>query len=164
MEPLAYLLYLAQESLRLYWAALAFNILVFALWVWNGRTVIPLDRGLHLGGGRVLGDSRDYGGLFLAVVIGTVGAAATQSTVPLLSAVGAQAGTVLESFFKRRLGYAEGRNVIVLDEVDIILGATAFLLPATPVRLDVFAFALASTFAGHRLLGGLAHRTADAIA
>jgi hypothetical protein len=112
---------------------------------------MPLDFGMKLGGRRVFGDSRDFEGVFLAFVIGVCGVVATSSYLPFFAALGANFGTLCESFIKRRLGYRCGQHMWVIDETDIMLGATVFLLPIIQIRADVFVFAFLATFTGHYL-------------
>jgi len=151
MDWPAYLSILLQEAVKLYWPAVVYNLLVYYTWLWNRKSNIPLDFNLNFRGVRLIGDSRGAAGLILSVIIGVFGVAITNTYLPLYSAVGAETGTIIESFIKRRLGYKRGQHLIFLDEWDSILGATIFLMLATTIRLDVFLFTLAATFTGHYL-------------
>jgi hypothetical protein len=146
MELHAYLFFLSQESLRLYWPAFLFNIAIYFIYLWCNKLLIPLDANIYFFGRRALGDTRGVDGIMLSMIIGAGGIFITNSYLPFFSAVGANFGTVCESFLKRRLGFQYGQNVLFLDETDIILGATIFMLPVVNLRLDVFIFALFGTF------------------
>jgi hypothetical protein len=155
MDWSVYLSTLIQEAVKLYWPAVVYNLLVYYTWLWNEKSNIPLDFNLTLRGVRLVGDSRGAAGLILSIVIGVFGVVLTNTFLPLYSAVGAEAGTIAESFVKRRLGYKRGQHLIFLDEWDSILGATIFLTLATTIRLDVFLFTLTATFIGHNLFNKL---------
>jgi hypothetical protein len=149
MDLLAYFCTLLQEAIRLYWPALAFNALVYFLWLLNERVDLPFDFKLSIGKTRIIGDSRGFIGGVLALLIGVLGSVLTQTTLPLYASLGAEFGAIAESFVKRRLGVRQGSHLLFVDESDTLIGATLFLLLATEIPLDVFLFALSFTFAGH---------------
>ncbi|MBM3308971.1 MAG: CDP-archaeol synthase [Candidatus Altiarchaeales archaeon] len=155
MDWPAYSYTLLQEAVKLYWPAVTYNLLVYYTWLWNYKSNIPLDFNIKVKGVRLIGDSRGAAGLILSVIIGVFGAAITGSYLPFYAAVGAETGTITESFIKRRLGFKRGQHLIFLDEWDSILGATIFLMLATTVRTDVFIFTLVATFIGHNLFNKL---------
>jgi hypothetical protein len=149
MELPAYCYFLLREAVRLYWPAVAFNLCVYFIWIWNRKTEIPIDLYRSLGNTRLVGNSRGFTGAALAFTIGIAGVAASGSYLPFYAALGAEAGTIFESFVKRRLGFKRGTHVWILDETDVILGATAFLLPVTAIRGDVFLFTITASMIGH---------------
>jgi len=155
MELPAYSYFLLREAVRLYWPAVAFNLAVYFLWLWNRKTEIPIDFNRSLGGVRLVGDSRGFTGAALAFTLGVFGGMAMESYLPFYAALGAEAGTIFESFVKRRLGVKRGTHTWILDETDVILGATLFLLPVTSIRGDVFLFTITASLIGHYVFNRL---------
>ena len=149
MELSQYLFFLLQEAIRLYWAAFLYNPGIYLVWLWNRKTVIPLDLGANFSGKRLIGDSRSFDGLLLSIAFGITGVFITASYIPFFASVGANFGTVVSSFVKRRLGFTRGRHAWLIDEFDFIAGAALFVSFIEPFNPGVFVFAAACAFILH---------------
>ncbi|MEN9913280.1 MAG: hypothetical protein RLY66_688 [Candidatus Parcubacteria bacterium] len=78
----------------------------------------PLDMGGSLWGQRVFGDSRNYAGLTVAIVLALCAWLFFQSGDMAIKILFTFVGAVLGSFIKRRIGCLPGKKVIVLDQLD----------------------------------------------
>jgi CDP-2,3-bis-(O-geranylgeranyl)-sn-glycerol synthase len=79
----------------------------------------PLDGGCKLGARRVLGDSKTWRGIILALLVTSVVAPlfGLSLDVGSLVGVGAMLGDVLSSFIKRRLGMVSSSMALGLDQI-----------------------------------------------
>ena len=111
---------------------------------------IPLDRGKTFMGGRIISDSRTVGGfsivVLLAVLTGILQGRAIQG---LYLGVGSYAGMIGSSFIKRRLGMNRGKESLLLDHVDVILGSSLFYVSAYQLPIEVFISGLCVGFTLH---------------
>lgn len=133
----------------------------------------PLDGGRTLGGRRLLGDNKTWRGalcMIAGVVLATLAlwrwpwwrdqlpdavGASSPALVGLLIGLGTVGGELPNSFLKRRLGIAPGRQrrspagaaLSLLDQGDLVLGIWVALLPvwAMPAWLAAIAFAAVSS-------------------
>ena len=99
----------------------------------------PLDFGKKLRRHRIFGKGKTFRGLVLGVLFGTVagnvmgfllagtefslGSIELYTALGFLLSVGAMAGDLIKSFFKRRFGYKSGQMLPIIDQLDFILGA-----------------------------------------
>lgn len=110
----------------------------------------PLDGGRTWGGQRVLGDGKTWRGTIGGTLAGALVAAGLNGVRPIVAtasgldlppftvtaaltlAFGAMAGDIVASLVKRRAGFARGRAVPGLDQLDFVFGAlgvTALVAP-----------------------------------
>ncbi|HLD80989.1 MAG TPA: CDP-2,3-bis-(O-geranylgeranyl)-sn-glycerol synthase [archaeon] len=145
-------------------------VLLFAApaYVANSSAVIvggkfPLDFGKNwVDHKRMLGSGKTVRGTFTGILLGwlaglTASVIVTQHPIPeyekvsLLIAVGAITGDAVKSFIKRRVGIEQGREWLLWDQLDFIVGSVVFaspyyLLPALETAiLFVVTFALHKT-------------------
>ena len=119
-------------------------IYIFPAYAANGAPVLagryirrrkPLDLGMKLGGKRVFGDSKSIQGLIAGiaagVAVGLIEYPFFHYMLPIsvLLALGANAGDLLGSFVKRRLGYRGGSSFPVMDQYGFFVLALAFAFP-----------------------------------
>lgn len=64
----------------------------------------------------------------------------------LLMSLGALAGDLTKSFFKRRLGIKPGDKFVPFDQIDFVVAAFVFIYPIFPATLEVFATTLILSF------------------
>lgn len=116
----------------------------------------PLDRGLSLGGRRLVGDGRRLLGLTVALGAAVpVAAVLGKPWLGLLAAVGVDMGTVVHSAIKRRRGLPRGARHWPWDHVDFVIGA--LLVYGLHYRLGPVSFMVCT------LLGGLVHALASRV-
>lgn len=97
----------------------------------------PIDFGKNfLDGKRLTGESITFYGLLASVFFGFfVGSAQQRPYMGVVLGLGGWLGNALGSFIKRRLGFAQGDFVPLLDHVDYVAGAfllcraTGYLVP-----------------------------------
>ena len=100
---------------------------------------IPIDRGVHLGRNRLLGDGKTFEGLFKGcsagflcgllqhLYNGSFGSYPRFIIVLLALSAGAMLGDIMGSFVKRRLGLRRGAPLPVVDQLDFVGGAWLLL-------------------------------------
>ncbi len=99
----------------------------------------PVDGGKKLGGARIFGQGKTWGGLLWAVLSGFIlggllsftgilAQSTWQETIYFNAAIatGAILGDLLKSFLKRRVGIESGKVWPVFDQLDFIIGAFFF--------------------------------------
>lgn len=109
----------------------------------------PIDFGKHIRGGRILGDSKTWRGVFFGAVIGGIVStiqykvfiSSSESmifvfTVGASMGFGALFGDAVESFFKRRLGHKPGTGWVPFDQIDYIIGGLLFVYPFKHLSLE----------------------------
>ncbi len=91
----------------------------------------PIDRGKNLWDGkRILGDGKTIEGFLAGLAMGTLsGAIFGYPLESFLLSLGALCGDMVGAFIKRRLGIARGKPAPVLDQIDFVVGALAFVYP-----------------------------------
>ena len=123
----------------------------------------PVDGGRLWGGKPILGKGKTWEGTVLGVVAASLvggfmafmrpgvpfeASAVALTIVPMgfglgaLLGLGAMAGDIVESLFKRRAGIARGEPLLVLDQADFVLGALLFAALAMAIRLEWVVWAL----------------------
>ncbi|BBD72582.1 hypothetical protein HS1genome_0971 [Sulfodiicoccus acidiphilus] len=157
--------------MELYTLLYAFVIYSPALAANGGATFIregtPLDFGRSLGDGRrILGDGKTFEGLLLSLSFGlTVSIGISRFlgepwiTKGFMGALGAMVGDLVGAFFKRRMGMTRGQRALGLDQLDFVVGATAFMLATgVPLSLSEFLFVAALAFVLHLGTNAVAYR------
>ncbi|MFP4045635.1 MAG: CDP-2,3-bis-(O-geranylgeranyl)-sn-glycerol synthase [Candidatus Aenigmatarchaeota archaeon] len=136
-----------------------------------------MDFGKKLGKKDLLGAGKTWEGFLFAVLLGTLAGVIQVSgyeflngyalqagfSLPQLSytavffiALGSMCGDVVASFFKRRVGFERGKSVILLDQLDFILGglvAAYFFLTLQPLPLFLVLVITPVLHYGFNLLG-----------
>jgi CDP-2,3-bis-(O-geranylgeranyl)-sn-glycerol synthase len=110
----------------------------------------PLDRGrIYHDGRRTLGDGKTFRGTFAGTACGLLvgllqnqiapwlglpsfGEGWMQLTVLLALSMGAMLGDIVAAFFKRRMGLKRGAPLLVIDQLDFVIGAWLMVLLAAP--------------------------------
>jgi CDP-2,3-bis-(O-geranylgeranyl)-sn-glycerol synthase len=90
----------------------------------------PLDGGRAWSDGRrVLGDGKTLAGIAYGTAIGTAVALAQGGSWAFgaVASLGALAGDVASSFLKRRVGVERGGRVLLLDQLNFVVGGLALL-------------------------------------
>lgn len=132
-------------------AAVAWNLTVFTSYNYfygNLKKGISLDRGKKWNDKRIIGDGRTFSGLHVALLLGATAHLVTQQTLFINAAIGANAGTVINSVIKRRLGIKRGAGDAPTDYFDHTLGALLFTAPVHTINLPLYitgAFLIAAT-------------------
>lgn len=129
---------------------------------------VPIDAGRTFRGVRILGDHKTWRGLVVGVVAATLayeaqrlaygaGLATDLALVDyqahpvlpgFLLGLGTIVGDAVKSFFKRRAGIAPGASWPVLDQLDFMAGAYAFVAPICTPPLWATLAALPLVLAG----------------
>ncbi len=115
-------------------------IFILPAWIANGTPVIfgggaPLDFNRKLGGKPIFGRHKTLRGTASGLAGGLVIAALEYVffSLPLelgvALVIGAIAGDLIGSFLKRRIGFKEGANVLLLDQYSFFVVAILFSLP-----------------------------------
>ncbi|MFC1801695.1 CDP-archaeol synthase [Nanoarchaeota archaeon] len=106
----------------------------------------PVDFNKKIGQKRIFGSHKTWGGLFLAIILGTlvfylqklvftipffqnyslIDYSQSSILLGLLLSSGAIIGDLVKSFFKRRISINPGKPWIPFDQIDYVLGALAF--------------------------------------
>ncbi len=106
--------------------------------VFGGGT--PIDLGKKwVDGKRILGDGKTFrgliGGTISGIIVGLIqmrfSSTFTVNVVIALS-LGALLGDIMGSFIKRRLGYARGAKLPILDQLDFVAGAWLLTYASQP--------------------------------
>ena len=164
---------------------LIINSLIYILpaYVTNAAACIfgggrPLDSGrLFIDGRRIMGNGVTYRGTFFGLLCGVIvalleGIFFNINTfenivfyygilewvgIGLLLSSGALFGDMLGSFIKRRLGFAQGRPVPLLDQLGFVVFAILFAYPFAPIPWDMIILLLIITPLIHLLSNILAY-------
>ncbi len=144
-------------------------LFIFPAYCANAAPVIfgggfPIDGGkTFLDGKPIFGSHKTFRGFLSGLVIGTlvgfVQGNLFQYNVLLgfTLSMGALAGDLLGSFFKRRLDLPPGATLPIADQLDFILGAFLFSLPFSPPSLVIALIILIITPPIHLLTNFLAY-------
>ncbi len=81
---------------------------------------IPIDMGLTWNGSPLIGPSRTYLGLLVAIIAGTLWIYIGDDQFALLKTILAFVGVVSASFIKRRLKLRSGAQMYVVDQIDYL--------------------------------------------
>jgi len=128
----------------------------------------PIDFGKKFFDGKpIFGKNKTFRGFFSGLIVGTI-VGLVESVVfgyptpfGLLLSLGALFGDLTGAFAKRRLGFAPGDLLPVVDQVDFILGAILFSLPIsfqTFLPLDLMIAVLIITPPIHLLTNFVAYK------
>jgi len=154
MDWLQYLFSGAIDSLLFFLPAITYNLTIYlyGMFVLKGD-MIPLDNGMVWHSKPVIGPGRGVEGLYVAILIGSLWSIGlTNDAKPLCLTIGANAGTIVSSFIKRRLGKPRGRDLFPLDNIDFIIGASFLYTLQFPLPYHTIAFGLGFAGAGHLLI------------
>ncbi|MDD5032276.1 MAG: CDP-archaeol synthase [Patescibacteria group bacterium] len=162
--------------LAVFWLFLpaAFANMAPVLFKWLPVLVIPMDFGRDLFGKRILGNNKTWRGFFSGVFASLVIIEIQSYLYPFAAGVsmidyksrniiwfglalglGAILGDAVKSFIKRRLGILPGRNFLIADQIDWIVGALLLGSLFYSWSLEVWAVAI--------LMFGLLHPLANII-
>ena len=144
-------------------------LFIFPAYCANAAPVIfgggyPIDGGkTFLDGKPIFGSHKTFRGFLSGLVVGTL-VGFVQGTLfqynVLLGftlSMGALAGDLVGSFFKRRLDLPPGATLPIADQLDFILGAFLFSLPFSPPSLIIVLIILIITPPIHLLTNFLAY-------
>lgn len=125
----------------------------------------PLDHGAKLGGKRILGDNKTVRGTISSIIAGIAFGIIEYPflhymlAVAVLLTIGANAGDLIGSFVKRRIGVRHGASFPVLDQYGFFVAALLFALPLGHLpAIYGIVFLIALTGAAHVLTNRGAHR------
>lgn len=143
------MLHSALDVLWFYLPALVANLAVYLLYSLMGEGV-PLDLHTQWRGQRLLGDGRTLlgtaGFMVFSLLVGILQDRVVES---LYLGMGAQFGSVLNSFIKRRFGFVRSDRFFLLDPVDHVLGASLFYVSAYTLRMETFLWGVVICFSLH---------------
>ena len=130
--------------------------------IFKGHRAIDMGK-KFVDGKPIFGENKTLGGFISGLIIGTaVGLIESKIfNFPLpfgfMTALGALVGDLIGSFIKRRMGKKPGEPLPVVDQLDFILGASAFSLLVMPPKIEVFLIALMITLPIHLATNYLAY-------
>ena len=73
-----------------------------------------------------------------------------------LMGLGALAGDLIKSFFKRRLGFKPGAKFVPFDQTDFVVGALVFIMPIFGLTFEIFVVSLLLSFVLHIIVNHIA--------
>lgn len=144
-------------------------LFIFPAYCANAAPVIfgggfPIDGGkTFIDGKPIFGSHKTLRGFFSGLIVGTlvsfVQGALFQYDMLLgfTLSMGALAGDLAESFFKRRLDLPPGSGLPIADQLDFILGALLFSLLVSPPPLPIVIIIVIITLPIHLLTNFLAY-------
>ncbi len=128
----------------------------------------PIDFSKKLGSSPLFGKNKTFRGLFFgvlsAVIIAYIQFLLYKAgyfrellftdyknwlSLGFLMGLGALAGDLAKSFFKRRLGIKPGARFVPFDQTDFVVGALLFIMPVFAVTLKLFLVSLLLSIALH---------------
>lgn len=119
----------------------------------------PIDAGRTFTDGEpILGSHKTIRGFFAGLVVGTlVGFVQSNVLLGFVLSMGALVGDLVNSFFKRRLGFSPGSSFPIADQLDFVVGALLFSLMVPPLpRLHIILIVVIVTPPIHLLTNFLA--------
>lgn len=144
--------------------ALSSLILISPAYLANSVPVLlkgkkPIDRGMNfIDGRRIFGDGKTIEGFLSGLASGTIlGAVFGYPVHSFLLSLGALVGDLVGAFIKRRLGMPRGHPAPVLDQLDFVIGALAFVSIVYPVTFEQFLFLALVTPPVHLLANFVAY-------
>ncbi|MGC8937124.1 MAG: CDP-2,3-bis-(O-geranylgeranyl)-sn-glycerol synthase [Candidatus Methanomethylicaceae archaeon] len=144
--------------------AISSFILISPAYLANSVPVIlkgkrPIDGGKNfIDGKRLFGDGKTIEGFLLGLVCGTIlGAVFGYPIHALLLSLGALIGDLVGAFIKRRLGMPRGHPAPLLDQLDFVIGALAFISIIYPVTLEQALFLVLATPPIHLIANFIAY-------
>lgn len=135
---------------------------------------IPIDNGRKMfDGKRIIGNSKTVRGfvfgIFAAILAALVIFYASEyfriqifsslidsALIGLVVGFGALLGDTVKSFFKRRIGFTEGKNLLFFDQLDFLIGAILISLPFEQLSIPFIAIIITATFLLHVLTNVIA--------
>ncbi|MGM5484887.1 MAG: CDP-archaeol synthase [Nanobdellota archaeon] len=125
----------------------------------------PVDLGKKFNGRRIFGDNKTYRGLLAGILVAYL-IAYLQSTLgffeyPLYTSIllglGALLGDLSSSFIKRQAGKKPGERMIVLDQLDWVIGTLVLFSFYALLPLEIYVSALILLFFLHILVKHLGY-------
>lgn len=148
----------------LFTLALSSFILISPAYVANSFPVIlkgkkPIDLGRNfIDGRRIFGDGKTIEGFLSGLFLGTLlGVVVNYTLHAFLLSLGALTGDLIGAFIKRRLGMPRGHPAPILDQLDFVIGALAFISIIYPVTLEQVLFLVLVTPPIHLIANFLAY-------
>ncbi len=126
----------------------------------------PIDGGRNLlDGRRILGSNKTIRGFLSGLVCGTLTAVAEAALfangslvlVGATASLGALLGDLGGAFVKRRLDIAPGNPMLMMDQLDFVLGAVLLTYPLLVVPLGAFLILIAATIPIHLTANAIAY-------
>jgi CDP-2,3-bis-(O-geranylgeranyl)-sn-glycerol synthase len=136
---MAYLIDLIVEALKFIFPAYCANAIPVIV---GGGRPLDLDK-KFLDGKPIFGKNKTYRGFFSGLLIGTfVGSMESiffsyPPLFGLLLSLGALFGDLAGAFLKRRLGFAPGELLPIVDQIDFVVGAILFSLPMQILTMEL---------------------------
>ena len=136
----------------------------------------PVDFGKNFFDGRpILGPGKTWKGSAAGITAGTLvaciqiligehyglsshGFVEMSVTLGLLLSTGAIVGDLVESFFKRRIGFKRGQNLFLADQLDFLIGAILFASLEITISIPVLIVLFVLTPVIHRLTNIFAYK------
>lgn len=127
----------------------------------------PIDFGKRWKGNRIFGDGKTWRGLLAGIFFGTItgymggylfGNIEWATTIGFLLATGALLGDLVASFFKRRAGLPRGHKVLIVDQLDFVIGALLLASLVHIPSIKTILFLLIVTPAIHISFNFIAHK------
>ncbi|MDD3160066.1 MAG: CDP-2,3-bis-(O-geranylgeranyl)-sn-glycerol synthase [Candidatus ainarchaeum sp.] len=133
----------------------------------HGKT--PIDFGKNFKGKRILGNGKSIVGAIAGIFCGTIAGLVFSLIFPsifivipnylffaFILSIGAISGDIIKSFFKRRMGIESGKEWIIADQLDFVVGAIALSLIIRIPEWQIIVCLLIFTLIIHRLTNYLA--------
>lgn len=125
----------------------------------------PMDFGKNFFDGKpVFGKNKTFRGFFIGLAVGVMVGLAECAVFDypflfsVLSPLGALCGDLAGAFLKRRLGIAPGDLLLVVDQVDFVVGAILFSLPFAIVSWELAVAVMVITPPIHLLTNFVAYK------
>jgi len=129
----------------------------------------PLDFNKKLFNKPLFGKGKTFRGTFAGVACGIISVFLLDFFIPdwfvsdykvfgILLVIGAIAGDIFASFWKRRFGLEPGHPVLLLDQLDFVAGSIAFTAPLRIPNIWELLFIVVFTFFMHKLTNYIAYK------
>ncbi|MEM2104913.1 MAG: CDP-2,3-bis-(O-geranylgeranyl)-sn-glycerol synthase [Candidatus Bathyarchaeia archaeon] len=154
------LAHLVVEALKFIFPAYCANAVPVIV---GGGLPIDLDK-KFFDGKPIFGKNKTYRGFFFGLLVGTlVGSAESlffgyHPLFGLLLSLGALFGDLAGAFLKRRLGFAPGELLPIIDQIDFVVGAVVFAFPISILTVELAVTALIITPPIHLLTNFAAYK------
>ncbi len=119
---------------------------------------VPVDFGVMLGQSRLVGPSRTFLGLIVAILVGIIWLSVSDDSYALIKTLLAFVGVVLASFIKRRLNLKQGAPFLIADQIDYLLLVAAVFYICALENIFVLGAALIITAIAHPIVCYVAYK------
>jgi len=119
---------------------------------------VPVDFGVMLGQSRLVGPSRTFLGLAVAILVGIIWAYVSNDSYALIKTLLAFVGVVLASFIKRRLNLKQGAPFLIADQIDYLLVVAIVFYLSALENASVLVAALIITAIAHPIVCYVAYK------